>query len=446
MSTLKFLGAAGNVTGSSYLLTGEQNTTLLIDLGMFQEAETAEVFNIQPLNFDVSTLDGVLLTHGHLDHCGRLPLLAIENYKGKIYATEPTIEIATLNMLDSAEISQKDRNSAVLYTEDDVNEILSKIQIVKYDQPFSVGEFSIILRNAGHILGSASIEVRDHQGKVIVFSGDLGNTPQDLIPPTQQISKANVVVMESTYGDTSHPNENIYDVFTKEVAEIEKNNGVLLIPAFSIERAQEIVHILGHLTQQNKIKHTTTIFLDSPMAIKVTEIFKNYPELYNQELAQDLQPFEFDNLVYTNSFEESKDILKADDPKIIIAGSGMLSGGRILHHLKHYISLSTTRLLIVGYQAEDTLGREILNGAKEITIDDKVIRIQSTVTETKSLSSHADAPKLLNWLKHIQGVTQVFLTHGEDPGRSSLAELIKSEIGISNVVLPLKDQVCELNF
>lgn len=443
MQKLKFLGAAGNVTGSSYLLTGSQNTTLLIDLGMFQEPETAAIFNQESLNFDVSKLDGVVLTHGHLDHCGRLPLLAVENYKGKVYTTEATIEIATLNMFDSAEIAQKDK-TPMLYTEDDVNAILDKVQIVKYDQPFSVGEFSITLRNAGHILGSASIEVKDTQGKIVVFSGDLGNTPQDLIPPTQQIAKADVVVMESTYSDTSHPQEDVYEIFTKEIEAIEKDNGVLLIPAFSIQRAQEIIHILGHLKQQNKINPNTTIFLDSPMAIKVTEIFENYRDLYNQELVSDQQPFNFDNLFFTEDVEQSKEIFKADNPKIIIAGSGMINGGRIMHHLKHYISLPTTRLLIVGYQAEDTLGREILNGAKEIEIDDQVVKIRGTVTETKSLSSHADAPKLLNWLKHIQGVKQVFLTHGEDPGRSALAELIKKETGISNIILPLKDEEYEI--
>lgn len=440
MHTLKFFGAAETVTGSSYLLTGKQNTTLLIDLGMFQEDQTIEVFNKEPLAFDVAGLDGVLLTHAHLDHCGRLPLLAIANYKGKIYATEPTIEIARLNMLDAAGLSQRDTNHPVLYTEDDVNKILGKMQIVKYDQPFSIKEFSIVFRNAGHILGSSSIEIRDQQGKIIVFSGDLGNTPQDLIPPTQQIAKADVVVMESTYGDKTHPNENVSDIFAQEIAEIEKNKGVLLIPAFSIERAQEVVHILGHLRQKNKIKRTTSIFLDSPMAIEVTEIFKNYPELYNKELAHDHQPFSFDNLTYTSAPEESKDILRVGNPKIIIAGSGMLSGGRIIRHLKHYISIPTTRLLIVGYQAEDTLGREILGGATEIVVDDLVIAIRANIREIKNLSSHADAPKLLNWLKHIQGVKQVFLTHGEDPGRSVLAALIKKELGITNIILPLKDE------
>lgn len=443
MKKIKFLGASGEVTGSSYLLEGD-NSTVLVDFGMFQGLADENEVNASPLMFDVKNLQAVFLTHAHLDHCGRLPLLLKAGYKGKIYTTEATKGITEISLLDAAAIQDEEKSGSALYTKEDVGKTIEAIKIISYDMPFSVGEFTVTFRNAGHILGSASIEISDAE-KTIVFSGDLGNTPEHLIQPTELIAKADIVVMESTYGNTVHPQEDAGEILQKEVSTIESMGGVLLIPAFSIERTQEILHTLSHLLESKKINASIPIFLDSPMAIEVTELFKKFPNFYSTELSHDAHPFDFPNLVNTKDVKASKDIQKAYSPKIIIAGSGMMSGGRILHHLSNYVDDPKTRILIVGYQAVGTLGREILEGAKYITLYGKRIPVRATITKLEAFSSHADEPKLLKWLKHIQGVKKVFLTHGENPQREVLSQSIQKEIGIQDVVLPMRGQEYEIN-
>lgn len=443
MVKLQFLGASGGVTGSGYLLTGENNSSLLIDLGMFQGTDDKEGLNAAPLSFDIKRLDAVFLTHAHLDHCGRLPLLVKAGFKGKIYTTQATKAIAEISLLDAAAIQEEDTKTSPLYTREDVNKTINAMEAVNYDKQFIVGESTITFKNAGHILGSASILISS-SGKKFIFSGDLGNTPQHLIQPTENFDQADVVVMESTYGNATHPQEDASQIIQKEIAAIEATGGVLLIPAFSIERTQEILHVLSHLTKDKKIKPSLPIFLDSPMAIEVTELFKKYPHLYSEELASDSHPFTFPSLVPTRSVQESKDILKAYNPKVIIAGSGMMSGGRILHHLSNYISDKSTRILIVGYQAIGTLGREILEGAKQINLYGKRFPVKATVTQLSAFSSHADQPKLLAWLNHIQRVKKVFLIHGDTPQREALSEKIQKELHIQ-VTLPMRGQVYEIN-
>lgn len=446
MYQLTFLGATGVVTGSSYHLKG-QSTSLLIDFGLFQEDKKTEEQNRKSLPFEVTSLSGVLVTHAHLDHCGRLPLLAQEGYSGQIFMTQATRDIVEISLRDSAKIAERKEDEEeieALYTTEDVEKTLEMIKPIAYDEPFQCGEFTVTFRDAGHILGSASIEIADPTGKIIVFSGDLGNTPEDIVEPTDLITKANYIVMESTYGDRKHTLEDVYAVLQHEINEIEQTNGVLIIPAFSIERTQEIIHRIGHLIEEKKISPKTSIFVDSPMAIAVTEVFKNYPHLYNKETAADSEPFEFDSLIPTQSSQESKDILHAKNPKVIIAGSGMMSGGRVLFHLKNYISQHNTRLLIVGYQAEGTLGRKIEEGARSIHIFDEEISVNATITKLESMSSHADKPKLLAWLKHISGVEKVFLTHGEEESRQNLAKAIKEELHIPSVELPQSGETVEL--
>jgi metallo-beta-lactamase family protein len=446
MAKLSFHGAASTVTGSCFSLTGE-STHLLIDFGLFQEDAHTEELNHDLPNTDLSHVDAVLITHAHLDHCGRLPMLAKSGFQGVIYMTPATLDIAGISLTDSAKIGerkQEEENIPALYTQEDVDTVLSWVKTVDYGQTFTCGEYSIVYRDAGHILGSATIEVADKKGEIVVFSGDLGNSPEDLVEPTTRITKAQTVVMESTYGGETHTTEDIYEVLTHEIHEIEATRGVLLIPAFSIERTQEIIHRIGHLKRQNRISPSTQIFVDSPMAIAVTEIFKKYPDLYNAELAKDTEPFEFDNLTCTAKAEESKAILHVDAPKVIIAGSGMMNGGRIHFHLKNYLALHNTRLLIVGYQAEGTLGRKLLEGAKRIVLFDDEIAVHATITKIGSMSSHADEPKLLAWLKDIENVKTVFLVHGEDDRRALLAKKIKTEIPSVTVTLPTREFSAEL--
>src|SRR5258706_4776842 len=441
---IEFLGAAGMVTGSSYLITGQNGSKILVDLGMFQETEEITNFNFESLSFDVSQLSGVLLTHAHLDHCGRLPLLAKAGYSGKVYMTSATKDITTLSLIDAANTAKEEKHNSALFTIDDVEKIVGNIIPVNYDEEFSVGNYSVMYHDAGHILGSASIELIEKDSKkTVILSGDLGNTPEDLIAPTEFFTNADTVIMESTYGDGPRPVEDVMGIIQSEINIIEKSGGVLLIPAFSIERSQEILHRIGLLKTQNKILNSTPVFLDSPMAIKVMEIFEKYPNLYNKEMSHEKHPFDFEKLTLTSSVEESKSIMEVSNPKLIIARSGMLSGGRILHHLSHYISIPSTRLLLVGYQAVGTLGRKILEGTKQIEIYKHSYSVNATITKISTLSSHADQPKLLNWLSKIKGIKKVFLTHGEDMQRNTLSEEIKKQLSIQNVFLPKKGEEYE---
>ncbi len=445
MVKIDFLGAAGTVTGSSYLVTSENGSRILVDLGLFQESGWVTEFNFEPLPFDATTLDGVLLTHAHLDHCGRLPLLAKAGFTGNIYATAATKDITTLSLIDAAGLAEDEKDHPPLFTIDDVEKIAPHIIPVVYDREFSVGNFLVTYHDAGHILGSSSISVTEKKtNTTIIFSGDLGNTPEDLIKPTEFFDSAQAVVMESTYGDGEHIKEDAMAMLQQEINTIESTNGVLLIPAFSIERSQEILHRIGVLKREGKVLNATPVFLDSPMAIEVTQIFEKYPNLYNKEMTKEKHPFTFENLTLTKTVEESKNILTVDGPKVIIAGSGMMSGGRILHHLDNYISNPSTRILFVGYQAEHTLGRFVLNGAKEIRLYYHQVPVAATISKISSLSSHADQPKLLDWLKEIKDVKKVFITHGEDMQRTALKEQIQKKLGLQDVFLPEKGETYEV--
>lgn len=442
MKQISFFGASGEVTGSSYLLTSSTDTHILVDLGMFQGTKDIVALNYQPLPFKPSQLDGVVLTHAHLDHCGRLPLLVFGGYSGKIYMTAPTFALMEVILTDAAKIAKDNKEYAPLYSDDEVQKVLNMVKVVAYNTPFSVGDCSITLQDAGHILGSSSIEIVDTKtGKKIVFSGDLGNSPEDIVKPTTYIDSADYVVMESTYGDSMHPKEDVNSILQEEIQTIEKDGGVLLIPAFSLERTQELLHRIYHLKRDDKIGSDTPVFLDSPMGIRATAIFKVFKEYYNDELQSHTDdPFRFEGLVVTEDARDSKEISKAVNPKVIIAGSGMLSGGRILHHAAHYLPHPTTRLLFVGYQAEETLGRKILEGAKNVWIQDKQVRVRAMIREIHSLSSHADQPKLLTWLQHMKGVQKVFLTHGDTQQRNTFAQTVKTERHITDIILPQNGQ------
>lgn len=442
MNSIQFFGAAGIVTGSCNLLTSDKGAKLLIDLGMFQGGDEIESLNYAPLGFDPSGLSGAVLTHAHLDHSGRLPLLTKNGYTGKIYMTEATRMLTALVLMDSAKIADENsrkNNREPLYTTEDVEFFLSKIETREYGQKFRIADFDIVFRDAGHILGSSAIQISDQSGKSIVFSGDLGNTPEDMIRPTENIKEANFVVMESTYGSRFHKLEDPDAVLLEEISRIEKNKGVLLIPSFSIERAQEILHRINHLKNENKISAGTQVFLDSPMSIKATEIFRKFPELYNAELSEEVKkddPFDFPGLTVCQTAEESKEILLTKPPKVIISGSGMMHGGRVLHHAINYLPLPETTLLLVGYQAPGTLGHFLAEGLTRVRIFDKEVQVKARVRMIEAMSCHADQKKLLNWLGYIKGVEKVFLNHGEDDSRKSLAKEITKQNLVKQIILP----------
>lgn len=434
------------VTGSSYLLRDDAGAALLIDMGVFQGLPEESAHNHEPLAFDPQSLSAVLLTHAHQDHCGRLPLLVKHGFHGKIFMTEATRELLEISLLDSAKIGKEDARHAKIeppFDEDDVAHILQLAVPVQYDQTIDVGKYTVAMKDAGHILGSASLVIRDNSWdggvKTIAFSGDLGKTPQDLIRPTQYIEEADIVIMESTYGDRTHPQEVTADTLADQIKITVAQRGTLLIPAFSIERTQMILHLLDHLKDAGKAPQELPVFLDSPMAEKVTEVYRQFPRLYSEELARHAQksdPFDFPGLKVISDHNESKGIKDIEGAKVIIAGSGMMSGGRIMDHARHFLPYPSTRLLFVGYQAAGTIGRDLSEGAKMVRIYGDEVAVAATIVVAKGISAHADQPRLLNWLKQIQGVKTVFLTHGENEPRQILSGEIHGMNSNLQVVLP----------
>ncbi len=420
----------------------------MIDCGMFQGPKELEELNYPALDIDCTKLSGMLLTHAHLDHCGRIPTLPRQRFTQPIFMTAPTLDLTEISLLDSAKINKEDRKEKLpLYEKSDVEMIREQFRTVSLGKPFLLGDFEITFREAGHILGSASIEIVEKlTKKKIVFSGDLGNTPEDLIAPTEIVANGDFVVMESTYGDSIHPGESPSVKIQSEINTIESIGGTLLIPAFSIERSQELLHRIAHLKKSGKVKLETPVFFDSPMGQKATYVFQKYQQFYNEELKKDLltgDPFSFPGLTIVENREDGKKISQTVGAKVIIAGSGMMTGGKILGHAATYLPVPSTRLLIVGYQAEGTVGRALLEGAKTVIIEGKTIRVRALVSETQAMSSHADQPRLLKWLSTINGAKKVFLTHGEDGPRKVLAGKIKKNIGITDVVLPKHNELNE---
>lgn len=444
---LKFLGAAATVTGSSFYLTGK-NTNLMVDFGMFQgKPEESRLNAIKP-EIDFMKLSAVFLTHAHLDHCGRLPLLAKHNFNGPIFMTEATKALAELVLYDSAKIA-KEEVVDPLYTEDDVEAVLKQVQTVEYDKPFEVGDFTINFLDAGHILGSASVVVTERDtGSTVAFSGDLGNTPEPLIAPTHWVTKANIAVVESTYGDQIHPPREEVENLVEIIQKAERLKGVVLIPSFSIERSQELLYIFDQLKKDGRMAYETPVFLDGPMAIKATMVFKDFPGLYSPALKEQVRsddPFDFPGLVICDTVEKSKQIRNYEGTKVIVAGSGMMTGGRVIHHAARYLSDPKNQIVIVGYQAEDTLGRQILDGKPSVNIWGSMVDVKAEVVEIKTMSAHADQGQILTWLKKIDGLEQVVLVHGEDLARLVLNEKIHQELPSVKVVLPTIQQEIELN-
>lgn len=442
---IQFFGASGGVTGSSYFLSEENNRGILVDFGMFQEGNDASVqHNATLLPIEAKHILGVVVTHAHLDHCGRLPMLIRMGYHGKIYMTEATKMLVELTLMDAVHVAEKNHRE-LLYSQEQVVRVLQNIVTVAYDQEIVLDTFSITFRDAGHILGSASIEITNTtEQKKIVFSGDLGNSLQELVRPTAIIDHADVVVIEATYGDRIHPEEDTTAILQQEINLVESSGGVLLLPAFSLDRTQALLHKLNHLKKEGKIAPETPIFLDSPMGIQATLIYEHFPRLYCVELAahaKEENPFDFPGLTLVEDGKESNAIKNITGTKVIIAGSGMMSGGRILRHAMRYLPEITTRVMLVGYQAERTLGRHLQEGARHVLIDHESIAVNATVTTIHGMSAHADQPQLLHWLKQIQGVKKLFITHGEAEARIALQEKISEEIGTADTILPEIDAV-----
>lgn len=444
---LTFLGACEMVTGSSYLLETEKRK-ILIDCGMQQGSRFAETENYEPFTFDPKEIDYVLITHAHIDHCGRIPRLVRQGFHGEIISTYATLDFVQLMLLDSAHVIHGDAanmNKEPLYSEGDVTAMAKLFHGVQYNRPLTLTEDIVVtFFDAGHILGSSFIRV-SHAGKNVVFSGDLGNPPVPLLKVTESLVPTDDLVMESTYGNKVH--EPAFErklLLSSAIYETITMGGVLLIPAFALERTQEILYELNDLVEHKEIP-PVPIFIDSPLAIKATALYRNYNALFNGHTKYVIDSgddiFKFKGLTFTPTREESKKINRVKAPKIILAGSGMMQGGRVRFHLQRYLSDYRNQVLIVGYQVEGSLGRQLLEKAKVVSIDGEQIEVNAKIRAIGAYSAHADQPKLLNWIGSSATLPKrIWLTHGEVEQARGLARAIQQRYNVP-VQIPKHGQI-----
>ena len=444
---LTFYGGTKIVTGANYLLdTGKSK--ILIDCGLFQGSKFAETLNYEPFQYKPSEVSFVFLTHGHADHVGRLPKLYKEGFRGKIFATKPTVDITIKTLPDSLGLIKdeaKREGHEPLFDSSDLHNMLSLMAGVDYGQPIEVDGVKITFHDAGHILGSAILEMEfgDKKGKrsKIYFSGDLGNPPSPLLKLTYFPKDADYLVIESAYGARIHEDKSIRKaLFEKIIEDTAANGGTLVIPTFAIERTQELLYELDGLFGQGRIPKMP-VFLDSPLAIELTQIYKRYMDYFNKETAHVIESgddiFNFPGLKFTKSVEESKKINEVKGPKIIMAGSGMSNGGRILYHEQRYLPDPNSTILFVSYQVEGSLGRKLLSGEKKVTILGKSVPVNCKIKAIGGYSGHADQEILLKWVKvanEAEKLKKVFVVQGEENSSSVLAEKILDDQAIEAVV------------
>ena len=437
---ITFCGGAGTVTGSNFLVeesTGE-GKKFLVDCGLLQGGKICEEDNFKPFAYDPKDITAIFITHAHIDHIGRLPRLGKQGFRGQIYSTAPTKAIAELNLLDSLGVFQKEARKSgreeLLYQEVDVVETIKHWQTVEYHEAIKFADLTISLLNAGHILGSAMV-VFSRGGKKLVFTGDLGNSPTPLLPDTEIINDADYLVMESVYGDRLHEAKAERKRRLEAVIEeVVGRGGVLVIPAFSIERTQELLFEIEELIERSRVP-VVPVFLDSPLAIKVTRVYRDYLDFLNLS-AQEKDSlsdgiFRFPNLHQTLTTEESKAILGLPDPKIIIAGSGMSNGGRILHHERHYLGDQKNALLLVGYQAGGSLGRLLLEGARSVRIMGEEVMVAAQIINLTGYSAHRDSDGLFNFVRQsADTLKRVFVVLGEPRSALFLVQRLRDYLGL----------------
>ncbi|MHB1118140.1 MAG: MBL fold metallo-hydrolase RNA specificity domain-containing protein [Minisyncoccota bacterium] len=453
MSTMKlgFYGAAGEVTGSNHMFEGG-GAKILIDCGFFQGVKVCDDKNNDPFPYDPSTIDALFVTHAHLDHIGRIPKLVNEGFKGKIYSTPPTRDIAKLMLEDTIRVIEREAkgdNHEPLYRKDAVDRAMGQWESIPYEQDVIIGEIHIRFRDAGHILGSAMLEIA-HDGKKLVYSGDLGNSPSPLIEDTALLSGIDYLVMEAVYGDRLHEDKGERVKLLEEAIEdIVKRKGVLMIPAFSIERTQDLLFELNGLIEGKKVPEIP-VFVDSPLAIKVTEVFRESKEYFNKDITAAIKAgddiFKFPRLRFTMTAEDSIAIKDVPAPKIIIAGSGMSNGGRILHHERLYLPDPKSTLLLVGYQAVGTMGRALQEGIKTVRIFDEDVSVRAKVATIQGYSAHKDMNALLEFVTALQdSVKKIFVVHAEPGAALFFAQRVRDYLGI-NTHIPKKGEVVEIDF
>lgn len=447
---ITLFGAARTVTGSCYSIK-TKNWSILVDCGMFQGSKETERKNYEDFGFNPKEYHYLLLTHAHLDHCGRIPKLIKEGFKGKIYSTSATKDLVYVVLMDAAKIASHDTASEnkrrereglpprePLFTEDDIKKAMEMFETIDANEKFQINDHIVVkFYDAGHILGACSIQLKiieDKKQTIVVFSGDLGQTGTPIVRDIELIGETDYVFCESTYGDRLHPPiEERKNSLLAIIRNTYKKNGKLMIPSFAIERTQELLYNLNEFVEKN-LMPKMNVYLDSPMAISATEVFKKHTEEYNKEvrdlLATGDDPFHFPGLIYTKSIEESKKIMEITKPYIVIAGSGMCTAGRIKHHILHNIGNPHNTLLFVGYQVEGTLGYWIKKGEKKVRLLGHEVDVKAKIESIDSFSGHADYNGLLDWLKHfIPKPKKVFICHGDEKVAESFAEKVK-KIGL----------------
>ncbi|WP_422487204.1 MBL fold metallo-hydrolase RNA specificity domain-containing protein [Gudongella sp. DL1XJH-153] len=455
---LSFLGAAQMVTGSNYLLNTKEHN-IVIDCGMFQGNQETEKLNYREFPFDPASIDILILTHAHIDHSGRIPKMVKEGFRGKIISTKATFDLCGVMLLDSAKIQENDAQwenkkrerrgepeIEPLYTIDDAEHSLKYFEPQLYEQKIDInGEISMKFKDAGHILGSSILELwvtEDEKTTKLVFSGDLGMPNRPIIRDPQYVDEADYLVIESTYGDTDHPPmkesaEKLIEIINKTA----KRGGTVLIPSFAVGRTQELIYQLNKYYEYNDIKleMEIPIYIDSPMATNATEVFQNNSGTFDQE-TQDLilkgdNPFLFKNLHYVRTVEESMALNDADFPKVIISASGMATAGRIRHHLKHNLWDPKNSLIFVGYQAEGSLGRILLDGVKKVKLLGEEIHVGLEIYDLEGFSAHADRKFMLDWIDKIEKKPRkVFIVHGEKETAEEFSRQIEDRFGLQTII------------
>jgi len=446
---IKFCGGTEEVTGANYLIESG-GKKFLIDCGLIQKENVCELENFENFPYDPKEIDFVLITHAHLDHVGRLPKLIYEGFNGEIISTLPTKELSKEILLDANKvINEKCKgmqlNVDKIYNEENVEKILKKWRTVNYNEVLIFDELKIEFFDAGHILGSAFIKVEEGNKK-IVFSGDLGNI-DPILKPSEELTECDFLILESTYGDRLHENlENRKDILEDIIEETLKENRTLIIPAFALERSQEILYDIVDLIENKKVPEIK-IFLDSPLAIKIFRVYDKYTNYFNESAKKFFVHRDLEDLSYLEIIHEIKDFKKVINypkAKIIISSSGMLQGGRIINILKHFIEEETTTILFVGYQAEGSLGRKILEGEKEIYLDDKKYIVKAKIEKLLAYSGHKDQKALIDWVFPQRfKIKKIFLVQGEQRAKIILKSKIEDYLGIK-VEIPTKNQEIDL--
>jgi len=449
---LTFLGAAQNVTGSRYLLEAA-GSRILVDCGLYQERDLL-ARNWDPFPVPPSSIDTLLLTHAHVDHCGYLPRLVHDGFHGRIISTPVTAEVAAIVLTDSAKLQVEDavykrkrharekrtgpHPEKPLYTLDDVAATLPLFDTVNYDTPIPIGDgITAEYRDAGHILGSASVFVAIGTGaarRTILFSGDVGRWDKPLLNDPVAAVGADWIVIESTYGDRLHePGSKVMERLAAVITETRRRGGNLIVPSFALERTQEVLWYLNELIGLKRIPHLL-VFVDSPMAVRVTDVFEKHPEILDAQMhgliARRASPFHFSGLKLVRTVEQSKAINYISGTVMVIAGAGMCNGGRIKHHLEANISRPESTVLFVGYQAIGTLGRQIQEGRPEVRLFGKMLPVRAKIESIPGFSAHADRDELTRWLSGMKKPPrQVFVTHGEPAVSASFAKHVGEHFG-----------------